>query len=204
MGDLVKPVSQWIANHIPLSVGIGLFIFCLLFEISKIKIYPLKWLWKAISFPFRKIDEQRTQSFKNIIVSFKSDFESKMKDLSDSFDAKLSEMTDSQNQNCSAVKAGFVDLKKRFDKLDEKQQETEERLDALAAARIKNHVLNFARQCRKGEKHSHEDFANLFKENKTYEELVTKYGWENDVYKHDFAYIQRVYDDHNDKGIFLE
>ena len=77
-------------------------------------------------------------------------------------------------------------------------------LDRLAAARIKNHVLNFARQCRKGEAHSHEDFVNLFKENREYEALVAKYKWENDVYKHDYAYIQRVYDQHNNNGDFLE
>lgn len=204
MGDILKPVGQWIAGNIPLSVGIGLFIFCLLFEISKIKIYPLKWLWKCISFPFKKIDEQRTQSFKNIVISFQSDFDAKLNGLTASFDSKLTEMAQSQNSNCATVKACFTDLEKRFDKLDEKQQETEERLDTLAAARIKNHVLGFARQCRKGESHSHEDFANLFRENKTYEELVKKYGWENDVYIHDFAYIKRVYDDHNDKGDFLE
>ena len=191
MGEVLKPVGQWIANNIPLSVGIGVFIFCLLFEISKIKIYPLKWLWKAISWPFRKIDEQRTQSFKALINEMKTDL-----------DAKLSEMQHGTNRNCEVVKQNFVELQARFneldarfDTLDSKQVETEERLDKLAAARIKNHVLSFARQCRKGEIHSHEDFANLFAECKTYSELVKKYGWENNVYEHDFAYIQAQYDE---------
>jgi len=192
MGDLVKPVGEWMSKNIPLSVGIIIFLFCLFFEISKIKIYPLKWLWKMISWPFKKIDEQRTNSFKNIVVEMKTDIENKMEEMK----------TESAN-NCTSVKECFSELEKRFDKLDAKQQETEERLDMLAAARIKNHVLNFARQCRKGEPHSHEDFANLFKENKEYELLVKKYHWENDVYKHDFAYIQRVYDECNNKGEFL-
>ena len=192
MGDLVKPVGEWMSKNIPLSVGIIIFLLCLFFEISKIKVYPLKWLWKLISWPFKKIDEQRTNSFKNIVVEMKADIENKMEEMK----------TESAN-NCASVKACFSELEKRFDKLDEKQQETEERLDMLAAARIKNHVLNFARQCRKGEPHSHEDFANLFKENKEYQLLVNKYQWENDVYKHDFAYIQRVYDECNNKGEFL-
>lgn len=215
MGDLVKPVGQWIADNIPLSIGIALFIFCLFFEISKIKVYPLRWLWKAISFPFRKIDEQRTNSFKNIVIGFQSDFEAKLNNMTTniddklqgitiSFDNKLGEMSTAQNANCTAVKSCFTELEKRFDKLDEKQSETDERLDLLAAARIKNHVLNFARQCRKGEPHSHEDFSNLFKENKEYQLLVKKYEWDNDVYKHDFAYIQKVYDKHNENGDFLE
>lgn len=193
MGDIIKPVTQWISQNVPWTILIVIFIVSLFFEISKVKVYPLKWLWKSISWPFRKIDEQRTNSFKNIVVEFKSDMET-----------KLTEMTESSNSNCAAVKACFVDLEKRFDKLDAKQQETEERLDLLAAARIKNHVLNFARQCRKGEPHSHEDFVNLFAENKEYEKLVKKYSWDNDVYKHDFAYIKRVYDECNNRGEFLE
>ena len=204
MNDVLKPVAQWIGENIPLSIGIGVFIFCLLFEISKVKIYPLKWLWKLISWPFKKIDEQRTGSFKNVLVSFKGDMETKLSDMSTSFDNRISEMESAQTENCATLKECFIGLEKRFDKLDEKQQETEERLDMLAAARIKNHVLNFARQCRKGEPHSHEDFSNLFKENKEYQKLVKKYKWENDVYTHDFSYIQRVYDEHNNNGSFLE
>ena len=193
MDAIVKPVSEWVAAHVPLSIGIGIFIFLLFFEVSKIKVYPLRWVWKAISFPFRKIDEQRTNSFKNLIIELKKDI-----------DTKMLEVQDSGTKNCASVKACFTELEKRFDKLDDKQQETEERLDLLAAARIKNHVLNFARQCRKGEPHSHEDFANLFKENQEYQKLVVKYNWENDVYKHDFEYIKRVYDECNNRGNFLE
>ena len=200
MNDLIKPVGQWIAGNIPLSVGIGLFLFCLFFEISKIKVYPLKWLWKAISLPFRKIDEQRTNSFKALVNDLKSEL-----------DVKLTEMQNAANTNCDTVKGcltaleqRFADLEVRFDSLDDMQKQNEERIDSLAAARIKNHVFNFARQCRKGEAHSHEDFANLFKENLIYQSLVAKYHWENDVYTHDFAYIKRVYDEHNNKGDFLE
>ena len=192
MGEITKVVGEWIANNVPWAVLIGIFIFCIFFEISKIKVYPLKWLWKFFSWPLRKIDEQRTDSFKNLMAELKTDIDNKIDEMH----------TDSMN-NCASVKACFVELEKRFDKLDDKQAETEERLDALAAARIKNHVLNFARQCRKGEPHSHEDFANLFVENKEYEKLVDKYGWQNDVYVHDFAYIKRVYDDCNNNASFL-
>lgn len=237
MGDLLKPAAEWMSHNIPLVVAIGLFIFCIFFEISKIKIYPLKWLWKAISWPFRKVDEQRTQSFKNIVKSLKTDMDTKFEDITNTvdskidalstnvdnkidemstsfnesldkinttFDQKLNEVSTSQTSNCSAVKECFADLKQSFEALAEQQLTTEERLDMLAAARIKNHVLNFARQCRKGEKHSHEDFANLMRENLTYLELVKKYGWQNDVYTHDFAYIKKVYDKCNENGSFLE
>lgn len=199
MNDLVKPVGDWISNNVPWAVLIGLFIFCIFFEISKIQIYPLKWLWKAISWPFRKIDEQRTQSFKAIAESIKDDI-----------DTKLEEMKVSSDMNCSIVKGSldafetrFATLESRFDALDHMQTQTEERIDSLAAARIKNHVLNFARQCRKGEQHSHEDFRNLFEECKSYEALVEKYHWKNNVYTHDFAYIEHVYDELNKNNGFL-
>lgn len=193
MDEIVKPIGEWISQNIPLSVGICVFIFCIFFEVSKIKVYPLKWLWKAISWPFRKIDEQRTNSFKNLVVELKSDI-----------DEKLSAMKDVTSMNCDALKGRFDKLEVRLDKMDERQKATDERLDMLAAARIKNHVLNFARQCRRGESHSHEDFANLIKENKEYESLISKYKWTNDVYKHDFAYILREYDRCNNENDFLD
>lgn len=195
MGEVTKVVGQWIADNVPWAVLIGIFIFCLFFEISKIKVYPLRWLWRLISWPFRKLIQKTNEQLTNY-------FKQTMADLRDDINTKMAEIRDDSNKNCAAVKKCLGDLEKRFDKMDEKQSETEERLDALAAARIKNHVLNFARQCRKGEPHSHEDFANLFRENKQYESLVEKYGWENDVYKHDFAYIVRMYDECNDNGVF--
>lgn len=193
MDDIIKPVAQWISENIPWTVAIVLFVLCALFEVSKIKIYPLKWLWKLISWPFKKVDEQRTNSFKALITNLKTDL-----------DGQMTNMVESTTANCQLLKDRFDRLEGRFDTIEAKQNETEERLDRLAAARIKNHVLNFARQCRKGEAHSHEDFVNLFKENREYEALVAKYKWENDVYKHDYAYIQRVYDQHNNNGDFLE
>ena len=193
MGDILKPVGEWISNNIPLSIGIALFLFCLFFEISKIKVYPLKWLWKLISWPFKKVDEQRTASFKNIVLELKTDI-----------DAKMTELHNDSMSNCTSVKECFTDLEKRFDSLDEKQKETEEKLDKLAAARIKNHVLNFARQCRTGIPHSHEDYRNLFEEAKIYDQLVAKYQWTNNVYKHDFEYIQKHYDKCNMNNSFLD
>ena len=154
MGDIVKPVAQWISQNIPWTILIVCFFISLTVEISKVKVYPLKWLWKLISWPFKKIDEQRTASFKAIAVDLKSDI-----------DGKVTQMLSGMTSNCELLKTRFDRMESRFDELDKMQQDTDERLDKLAAARIKNHVLNFARQCRKGEPHSHEDFANLIKEN---------------------------------------
>lgn len=218
MGDIVKPVATWISNNVPWAVLIGLFIISLFFEISKVKIYPLKWLWKAIAFPFKKVDERRTESFRALVVDLKGDYNKKIDKLSSdmskeiekmnqSTTSALTNMINSTNNNCSVLKRSFSELEGRLDTIDTKQGETEERLDKLAAARIKNHVLNFARQCRKGEPHSHEDFANLFKENEEYEALVEKYKgnprWKNDVYVEDYAYIKRAYREVSDKGGFL-
>ena len=192
MNEIIKPVTEWIGKNIPLSIGIGIFVFCLLFEISKVKIYPLRWLWKLISWPFKKIDEQRTGSFRRIVEEFQVDIND-----------KIDSMINATSTNCEVLKTRFDKMEEQLKTLDKKQNDTEEKLDLLAAARIKNHVLNFARQCRKGEKHSIEDFQNLFREHRQYLSLVNKYQWVNDVYLHDFAYIERVYDECNMKNDFL-
>lgn len=203
MGDLAKQFTTLVSDHIPESIGIAIFLFCVFFEVSKIKVYPLRWLWKLLSWPFRKIDEQRTQSFKNLMITFKADFETKLENLKTTFNNNLTKMASEQNSNCTAVKACFTELEGRFDTLEADQRQTEEKLDKLAAARIKNHVLNFARQCRNNEKHSREAFVNLIHEHEYYESLVSKYQamdedhkkeWENNVYAHDYAYVMKVYD----------
>lgn len=213
MGDLVKPVGQWIADNIPLTVGIILFIFCLFFEISKIKVYPLKWLWKLISWPFRKIDEQRTNSFKNIIITFQSDMETKLdavtasldtrfNDVSVTFDNKLEEFSTAQNANCTAVKACFTELEKRFDTLDAKQSDTEDRLneidkkqDMQTADRIRTHVLNFAEDLRRGNTRTLEDFNLIIGEDKDYEQIMEKHNESNNVYCHAIKFINKKYDE---------
>ena len=222
MGDLVKPVGQWIADNIPLAVGIVLFIFCLFFEISKVKVYPLKWLWKLISWPFRKIDEQRTNSFKNIVISFQSDMEQKLdsvtasldtrfNDITISFDNKLNEMSTAQNSNCTAVKTCFTELEKRFDTLDTKQSETEERLneidkkqDMQTADRIRTHVLNFAEDLRRGNRRTKEDFDLLLDEDKAYELIMEKYEESNNVYCHAIKFVNKKYDEFMDNDGFAK
>lgn len=202
MSDIMKPVATWISQNVPWTVLIVLFILGTLFDISKVPIYPVRWIWKLIRWPFKKINEVRKKYIKALFDDLKKDF-----------DASIKNLNASTSSNCEVLKQQFETMSTRFDNLDAQQKITEERLDKLAAARIKNHVLNFARQCRKGEPHSHEDFANLFKEHQEYEALVEKYQkmdeahrreWENNVYKHDYAYILRVYDECNNRGEFLE
>ena len=222
MGDLVKPFGQWIANNIPLSIGIALFIFCVFFEISKIKVYPLKWLWKLISWPFRKIDEQRTQSFRNIVIGFKSDFDTKLNNMTinidnqlqtvtNSFDEKLNEMSTAQNANCTAVKSCFTELEKRFDTLDSKQSETEERLnkidkkqDMQTADRIRAHVLNFAEDLRRGNNRTKEDFDVVLKSDEQYEEIMERYEIKNNVYAHAIKFINNKYDEFTEHDGFAK
>ena len=222
MGDLVKPVGQWISNNIPLSIGIALFIFCIFFEISKIKVYPLKWLWKLISWPFRKIDEQRTNSFKNIIISFQSEMETKLdsvtasldtrfNDVSITFDNKLNELSTVQNNNCAAVKSCFTELEKRFDALDAKQSDTEIRLneidkkqDMQTADRIRAHVLNFAEDLRRGNLRTLEDFNVIMKEDENYEEIMKRYEIKNNVYFHAIKFINKKYDEFTETDGFAK
>ena len=222
MGDLVKPVGQWISENIPWTIGIVLFIFCLFFEISKVKIYPLRWLWKLISWPFRKIDEQRTNSFKNIVINFQSDMDKKLdivkasldtrfNDVAITFDNKLAEFSTAQNANCTAIKSCFTELEKRFDTLDAKQSETEVRLNGIdkkqdmqTADRIRTHVLNFAEDLRRGNTRTKEDFDLVLKEDEAYEEIMKRYEIKNNVYSHAIKFINKKYDEFTETDGFAK
>lgn len=222
MGDIAKQFTTLVSEHIPESIGIAIFLFCVFFEVSKIKVYPLRWLWKLISWPFKKIDEQRTNSFKNIIISFKKEIESKLdivtasldtrfNDVSITFDNKLNEFYVAQNANCTDVKACFTELEKRFDALDTKQSDAENRFneiekkqDMQTADRIRTHILNFAEDLRRGNTRTKEDFDTVMKEDEIYESIVEQYELKNNVYAHAIKFINKKYDEFTETDGFAK
>lgn len=172
MGEVSKTVGQWIVNNLGWSVILVLFLFSLFFEFSKIKLNPISALFKRIGNAF-------TSGIKQDIADLKEDTNQKIADLEKKTSKELKEIKDSSMANCKAMK--------------EKLAELEEQTDLQSAARIKSHVFNFAKECYRKEKHTKKDFANLFEENRQYEELVKKYNWKNDCYTEDYAYIKHVY-----------
>ena len=180
MGEVSKTVGQWIVNNFGWSVILFLFLFSLFFEFSKIKLNPISAL-------FRRIGNAFTAGLKKDIADLKEDTNQKITELEKKTSRELKEIKESSAANCNAMKAKLAEI--------------EEQADLQSAARIKSHVFNFAKECYRKEKHTKKDFANLFEENQQYESLVKKYGWKNDCYTEDFAYIRHVYREclkHND------
>lgn len=179
MNEIVKPAAQWISQNIGWTAVFILFIFSLFFEFSKIKLSPitafLKW-----------IGDRLTSGIKQDIENLKLDTEKKIQDLDVKQTAALEEIKTNAIYNCQ-------ETQKKLDEIERQQ-------DAMAAARIKAHVLNFSRSLRIGEKHTEEDFQNLIKENEEYQGLVAKHSWTNDVYKADYEYFYNKYQ----QGDFLQ
>lgn len=189
MGEILKPFTQWTAGQIGMGVAGVIFVLSLFFEFSKIKLSPFTALFKWIG--------------DRITAGLRAD----IADLKKTTDDKFAEMKKDTDERMNRLEDAVAQIREKNIQSDDKFQkqlaEIEERQDLQMASRIKAHVLNFSRQCRNGEKHSIEDFKNLFQENLEYSQLVAKHGWVNDVYKHDFAFIERVYDECNANNDFL-
>lgn len=189
MGEIFKPVTQWIAGNVGWSVLLGFFILSLFFEFSKIKLSPITALFKWIG-------NRITSGLRADIASL----DLKIQNLQQETDKKFDEVRDSVNKSVADLQAetGLKDLE-----LKKQLREIEERQDRQSAARIKAHVFTFSRECRKGESHTLEDFENIVRENQEYESLVEKRGWKNDVYKLDFDFIMTDYNRRKTTGDFL-
>lgn len=179
MGEIFKPVAQWISGNVGWSVLLVIFVLSLFFEFSKIKLSPITALC-------RWIGDRITSGLRADIADLKKSTDDRLA----ATEQHITELKDSMSNSLEELKAktSFNDAE-----FQRQQKEIEERLDRLAAARIKAHVLTFSRQCRNQEKHTHEDFMNLIEENAEYERLVKKYGWKNDVYKEDYEFVMEIY-----------
>lgn len=183
MGEISKAIGQFIVNNVSLSVLILLWILSGIFKLSKIEIDPVG---KLVSW----IGKHLTNDLRNDVETMKTNTDNQIKELKETTKAKLSELEDSTKKELAEIiaKSNMNDTE-----ISRKLTEIEMRQDEMTAARIKNHVLTFSRRCRKGEKHTKEDFQNLIKENEQYEQLTEKHGWKNDVYKEDYAFFMEEY-----------
>jgi len=190
MGEILKPFTQWTAGQIGMGVAGVIFVLSLFFEFSKIKLSPFTALFKWIG--------------DRITAGLRAD----IADLKKTTDDRFTEMKKDTDERMNRIEDAVAQIREKNIQSDDKFQkqlaEIEERQDLQMASRIKAHVLNFSRQCRNGEKHSLEDFKNVVRENETYEQLVEKYGWKNDVYKMDFDYIMADYNRRKDTDDFLK
>ena len=188
MGEISKTVGQWIVNNFGWSVILALFLFSLFFEFSKIKLNPISALCRRIGNAF-------TSGLKKYIEELKADTNKQIAALDEKTIKKLDEIQMGSKENCHK-------MQEKLNEVEWKLLNVEERQDLQAASRIKSHVFNFAKECYAGVLHTRGDFENLINENKEYEKLVAKHGWENDVYKSEYEYINRVYQKCKDEHKF--
>ena len=190
MGDLFKPVTQWISTNVGWTVLMGLFVLSLFFEFSKIKLSPITalfhWIGERLLAGVRADIADLKESTDKKLVEMKKETEEKLNELKDSVNDSMAELTAKTSMNDAEFQRKLEDIEAKQDLLDEKQ-------DSQAASRIKAHVLNFSRQCRNGEQHTLEDFKNIISENEEYEKLVEKRKWKNNAYTEDYEYIMEVY-----------
>lgn len=194
MGDLFKPVTQWISANVGWTVLLGLFVLSLFFEFSKIKLSPitafLKWIGDRLLGGVRKDIADLKESTDKRFDEMKAETDQNLNALKDSVNEAMAELTAKSNYN-------DAEFQRKLDDIETKQ-------DTQLVTETKRHVLNFARQCRHGESHTLEDFRNLILENQAYEKIIEKRNWENDVYKSDFAFIMADYNRRLETDDFLK
>lgn len=185
VSEVLKPVGQWIAQNVPLTILFVLFLLSIFFKIPKKEINILSWLGNKISdiiFGGIKKDiadlkKDNAEKFKEL----KTDTDTRIKKLEDSTKASLDEIILANNHNC-------VTMQLRLNDIEKKQ-------DMQTISRVKVHILNFAEDIRKHGMRTKEDFDGILDEDKEYCELVEKYHLENNKYTHAIKYINDKYDE---------
>lgn len=105
------------------------------------------------------------------------------------------------------IRTDIADLKKDTDAnyatLEKRLENNEKAIDMQRMANIKAIVLDFANTCRNGHKHTKEQFDYVLSENGVYETLIEKYNIKNDVYKEDYKFIKKIYQECLTENNFL-
>ena len=191
MGEALKPVGQWIAQNVPLTVLFVLFLFSVFFKIPKKEVRPIEWFigWLGKHF---------TRELRKDIQVMKDDSNKQIKDLRTDLDA-FEERT---NKAITVIQAGTTE---NCETLKAKLALMERSNDMQTLRQIKAHILDFANSCMNKRKHTKQDFENIIHENEEYEHIVAKYkDITNDVYTEDYNYIMKIYHKCQDEGSFLK
>lgn len=194
MGEVLKPVGEWIAKNVPFVVLIGIFIFTLFFKIPKKEVHF--WTWLLSKFGNALLGEIRSdikdlrEENSNKFDQLKDDTDTRITKLEDSTTARFDEIVLTNNNNCKTMQLRLNDIEKKQ--------------DMQSADRIRAHVLNFAEDLRRGNSRTKEDFDVVLKEDEYYEEIMKKYEIKNNVYSHAIKFINKKYDEFTDNDSFAK
>lgn len=211
MSEVTKAVGQWIVGNVGWSVLIFLFILSCLFKITKIELDPLGWIigWFGkmltkdvrndvanlkidTTNEFKKVKQDRADKVKQMMDDYNSKIDSLREDL-DAFEERtnsnIAEVKEGTSANCEIMKKELTAIKKSNDMQTIRQ--------------IRAHVLDFANSCMNGRPHTKKEFDNIVRENQQYEALVKKHRVKNAVYKEDYAFIKKKYEQCREENSFL-
>ena len=200
MGEVSKTVWQWLLDNIG-KIGwvviIILFLLSCFFKIAKKEINPLGWVLALIGKPLTKDVREDIEKLDGKVTTLKEDTNQQIRDLRSDLDgfeettnASISSMKESTNSNCKTLKKELDAIKKSNDMQTIRQ--------------IRAHVLDFANSCMNGRPHTKKEFDNIIRENEQYEALVKKHKVKNAVYKEDYAFIKKKYDQCRETNSFLK
>ena len=185
MGEVLKPVGEWIAHNVPFCVLIVFFIFSLFFKIPKKEVHLFSWilskLGDALLGGVKKDIKSLHQDNSTKLDQLKTDTDAKFASLSETTNNRFDEIVLKNNNNC-------LTMQRRLDEIEKKQ-------DMQTADRIRTHVLNFAEDLRRGNSRTKEDFDLLLDEDKAYEQIMEKYDESNNVYCHAIKFVNKKYDE---------
>ena len=192
MGEVLKPVGEWIAHNVPFVILIVIFIFTLFFKIPKKEVHLWTWILSklgnalvgGVRDDIKELKEDNSKKFDQL----KDDTDTRITKLEKSTVARFDEIVLTNNTNCKTMQA-------RLDDIEKKQ-------DMQTADRIRTHVLNFAEDLRRGNSRTKEDFDLLLKSDEQYEQIMEKYEMKNNVYSHAIKFINKKYDDFTENDGF--
>jgi len=95
-----------------------------------------------------------------------------------------------------------ADIIKRLDKVEKQLEEQDDKIDNNEKDRIKYEILDFARSCRKKERHTKEEFDHILEQYDKYEVILAKLEQPNGKVTHAMKYISSVYMETNEQNDF--
>ena len=91
--------------------------------------------------------------------------------------------------------------KRMFEPFDARLDAVEKKIDENEIDRIRWEIIKFANSCRKGERHTKDEFTHVIAQNDKYHKILDTYGMTNGQIDADYEYIKGLYkrcQEHND------
>lgn len=93
--------------------------------------------------------------------------------------------------------------KRMFEPFDKRLDAVEKKIDENEIDRIRWEILEFANTCRKGERHTKDEFTHIIAQNDKYHNILKQYNMTNGQIDADYEYIEGLYKRCQEQNDFL-